>query len=286
MGLFDDIAKAVDDAADGAEEAGEALVSGIAGSGAADAADAVVGELDDVVDKGRDAGVVRDVIGGAWTGSVEDVMGAIDGGQPLDTVLPRDVAFELPNTPATPPGVPLPYPNVDFDVELPDPGPVTVGFGQLGEGTIVPVIGPPDVLLDDPEYVDTPDVSFDAGDVHTTVSLDPLAPGGRTAHGGVTVGGMDVTVGVDAPGIDAEVDVESVTTVDPMVTGIVPHVGGEAVGGSATVDLQPDEIDLPPVPDVPDVEVAPPPPDDGPSGDFADQVDAIDDAADSLDIFD
>ena len=50
-----------------------------------------------------------------------------------------------------------------------DPDPVTIATPRIGEGTFVPVIAGLDVLQDDPQFIDTAAVTFDAGDAHVTV---------------------------------------------------------------------------------------------------------------------
>jgi hypothetical protein len=175
-------------------------------------------------------------------------------------------------TPAAPSGIPVPYPNV-ADIELPDvPTSATleIDLGNLGAGSPVPVLGAPDVLLEDPDALDLPDLQATVGELDTSLGIDPIVPGDPTAHGGVVVGGAEIGADLSAPGVDAEVDLEAVAIVDPMITGIVPDVGGVAVGGEATVEVTPVEFDEP--------EVA--------ASQFEQDLAAIDDTAEQFDIFD
>jgi hypothetical protein len=207
----------------------------------------------------------------------------------------------------------------------PDPGSLHLD-ARFGDGRFIPVVGPPDTVLEAPTFLDTPDLEVEVGDLDATLSFDPIRPGGSTAHGGVVIGGGDLGIDVEAPGVDVDADVITIATTDPMVTGLVPHVGGVGVGGSAVVDVQPDEAiaalpdppdvgemavpdgDIVPIPDElpdapPDADVVVPLPDDSPGNDydngdgdgngtdsfttaFNEQVDAADDLAESLDIFD
>lgn len=175
-------------------------------------------------------------------------------------------------TPAAPSGIPVPYPNV-ADIELPDvPTSATleIDLGNLGAGSPVPVLGAPDVLLEDPDALDLPDLQATVGELDTSLGIDPIVPGDPTAHGGVVVGGAEIGADLSAPGVDAEVDLEAVAIVDPMITGIVPDLGGVAVGGEATVEVTPVEFDEP--------EVA--------ASQFEQDLAAIDDTAEQFDIFD
>ena len=85
---------------------------------------------------------------------------------------------------------------------------------------------------------------------------------------------------------------EVIETFDPSVTpyplGVLANAGGMIWAGSATVDLQPEELDAPTPPDAPDVDVPPPPTDaaDAVVSDFSERIEAIEDLGDSLDIFD
>lgn len=188
--------------------------------------------------------------------------------------------------PATPPGIPIPYPNM-VDAEpspAPDPEPLQISTDHLGAGSMVPVIGAPDTLEEDPTSLELPDVEMTVGDVDVFADIDPLLPGTRMAHGGNGLGGADVSGDLSAPGLEVDADFEVMVTVDPSLTALVPSVGGIAVGGDLTIDLQPDDLQTgdPAQPDdVPFEE-----PESSPErSEFEDDLQAIDDTAEEFDIF-
>ena len=126
----------------------------------------------------------------------------------------------------------------------PAPPPTTIGFdGRIGQGTPVFTVGPPDLVFGDVQRSDSgPSGTIRLGPVELRADIDTILPGAMTAHGGTVVGGQGVTVGIDGPGIDAAFTGEQVMTVNPMVIGIVPEVGGAAFGAAGEVTVHPDEM--------------------------------------------